>query len=61
MRTPADPQRVHDLAHTGDPADAVIRAWTNPGPNPQWHEAARREVRKTMPVLAAALDRFAKR
>ena len=59
MHTPADPATVQHLAQRGEPAQAVIEAWTRPGPHPQWHEAAKREVRDAMPVLAAALDRMA--
>lgn len=38
--------------------DAVIRAWTEPGPNPAWHEMTRKEVHDSMPLLARALDRL---
>lgn len=43
------------------PAGTAIRlAWTNPGPDPQYHEAMKKRVRKDMPVLARALDRAEK-
>ena len=36
--------------------DAALRAWTNAGPRPDVHHKAKDVVRKTMPVLARALD-----
>ena len=36
--------------------NAVLRAWTNAGPRPDVHKRAKDVVRKTMPVLARALD-----
>lgn len=39
-------------------SDAVARAWTTPGANPEWHKKAQQEVRDAMPVLARALDRL---
>ena len=36
--------------------NAVLRAWTNAGPRPDVHRRAKDVVRKTMPVLARALD-----
>ena len=59
MRTPRDPGAVARLAGAGRPVDAVLAAWTDPGRAPEWHARARGEVRQTMPVLAAALDRLA--
>ena len=59
MDTPTDPRRARDLASRGTPAQAVARAWTDPGPRPDWHRAAQDEVRRAMPTLAAALDRLA--
>lgn len=43
------------------PEEALVRAWTEPGPNPAWHWATRKEVRDAMPLLARALDRLADR
>ena len=37
-------------------AEAVLDAWRVPGPCPEMHEAAKREVRKVFPYLAARLD-----
>lgn len=36
--------------------NAVLRAWTNAGPRPDVHRRSKDVVRKTMPVLARALD-----
>ena len=36
---------------------AIMAAWMNPGPHPAYHRAMKAEVRRTMPVLATALDR----
>jgi hypothetical protein len=41
-----------------EPLDAVIKAWTEPGPHPAWHEETKRVVRDAMPLLARALDRL---
>lgn len=38
---------------------AVHLAWAILGPAPMVHRAAKNQVRKTMPVLARALDRLA--
>lgn len=40
------------------PVEAVVRAWNQPGTNPEWHEAMRRQTRYNMPILARALDRL---
>lgn len=37
-------------------AEAVLDAWRIPGTCPEMHEAAKREVRKAFPYLAARLD-----
>lgn len=37
-------------------AEAVLDAWRVPGRSPATHEAAKREVRKSFPYLAARLD-----
>lgn len=36
---------------------AIMAAWMDAGPQPRYHWAMRAEVRRAMPVLAAALDR----
>ena len=48
-----DPRRDSALAAA---AEAVLDAWRVPGPFPAMHEAAKREVRKSFPYLAARLD-----
>ena len=41
------------------PAEAVARAWADPGPKRgTWHVHARRDVRDLMPLLGRALDRL---
>lgn len=40
-------------------ADAVARAWQDPGPrHGTWHASARREIERLMPMLAQHLDRL---
>ena len=39
--------------------EAIMAAWMNPGPQPAYHRAMQAEVHRTMPVLAAALERAA--
>lgn len=41
-----------------DPAEALRRAWSDPGNHPMWHVEAQAVVRRAMPVLGRALDRF---
>ena len=53
-RTPEGLRSLDDLP----PAEAVLRAWTDPGPNPEWHERTRHELHGSMPLLARALDRL---
>jgi hypothetical protein len=53
--TPAGLRRYDQL----DPAAAVLAAWTQPGANPGWHADAQHAVRRSMPLLARALDRLA--
>jgi len=43
------------------PIHAVVQAWTNPGNNPEYHKQAQEMVRRSMPLLARALDRLATR
>lgn len=57
MHTPHVPEalRMYDDL----PTDlAVVAAWTNAGPYPEWHEKCRRQVHALMPVLAHNLDRM---
>lgn len=42
------------------PEVAALKAWTDAGVAPQWHEASKRELRDLMPLLARALDRMEK-
>ena len=55
--TPRTPEGLRSLDHL-EPADAVLRAWTEPGPHPEWHERTRAELHLAMPLLARALDRL---
>lgn len=41
-----------------DPASAVRKAWRNPGKSEWTHREAQENLRKTMPLLARALDRL---
>lgn len=41
------------------PAQAVLLAWTNPGPHPDWHTKMQERLRLEMPLLAHNLDRLA--
>lgn len=58
MNTPTTPSglRQYDALAA---AEAAVRAWTTPGPNPAWHAASVRDVRDRMPLLARALDLLA--
>lgn len=58
VRTPYDEEKVKQLVSEGTAVEAVIRAWTNAGPFPCWHFEAVDDVRRSMPVLAEALDRL---
>lgn len=40
-------------------AEALVRAWTEPGPAPRLHEQERAELHRRMPLVARALDRLA--
>lgn len=39
--------------------EAVLKAWTNPGPVPEYHRDMQRELTLKWPVLARALDELA--
>lgn len=49
-------EHMYDHLH---PVDAVLCAWTVPGPVPAYHAAMQQQVRDAMPLLARALDRAA--
>ena len=55
--TPRTPEGLRSLNHL-EPADAVLRAWTDPGPHPEWHGMTRLELHRSMPLLARALERL---
>lgn len=59
MRTPSTPSGRAAYDHL-PPLEAIIRAWTEPGPRPDWHRRAQDEVRRAMPTLAHALDKAAR-
>ena len=59
MHTPSTPRGRAAYDHLPH-LDAIVEAWTTPGPRPTWHRRAQDEVRKAMPVLAHALDRAAR-
>ena len=40
------------------PDQAVARAWNDPGRSPMTHREAQDNLRKSMPLLARALDRL---
>lgn len=40
------------------PDQAVARAWADPGRSPMTHREAQDNLRKSMPLLARALDRL---
>lgn len=58
--TPRTPEGLRSLDHL-EPADAVLRAWIDPGPHPEWHERTRAELHLAMPLLARALERLERR
>lgn len=57
-RTPIDPGAVTMFDHL-PPFDAIMAAWTVPGPNVWWHHHMQQLVRDQMPLLGRALDRAA--
>ena len=59
MFTPSTPRGRSAYDHL-PPLDAIVKAWTVPGPHPDWHRRAQNEVRRAMPTLARALDEAAK-
>ena len=57
-RTPVDPSAWRQ-ADSLPPLEAVLAAWTDPGPVPFWHRMQQENLRLSMPLLAHALDRLA--
>jgi hypothetical protein len=55
--TPTTPGglRRYDQLH---PAEAVVRAWREPGEAPAWHDSVKREIRRLAPLLGRSLDRL---
>ena len=58
LDTPINYRALTELAKI-PPVDAVVDAWTNAGENPHWHEVAKYQVRRCMPLLAEALELLA--
>jgi len=58
MDTPVTDEGLRKYDHL-TPCAAALKAWTDAGSNPVWHHTCRHEVRKSMPLLARALDRLA--
>ena len=56
--TPITPDAIRQYDNL-DPLEAVVRAWTDPGPHRNWHAGAAGDVRETMPLLGRGLDRLA--
>lgn len=57
MRTPVTAAGLLKYDHL--PAiEAVLAAWREPGPRPDWHRATQQEVRDCMPLLARAIERL---
>ena len=56
MRTPVTSRGRAAYDHL-PPLEAIVKAWTEPGPSSYWHREAQDQVRRAMPVLARALDR----
>lgn len=52
MPRPADRDRMMPAAAVL----AVLEAWTEPGPVPEYHRAMQDELRRRWPALATALD-----
>lgn len=43
-----------------DAVERVRRAWTDPGPQPEYHRRKQAELRRDWPALAIALDAMVK-
>jgi hypothetical protein len=50
------PALVYELAARRDRHDAILEAWTEAGSHPDYHRGRQRDLRRTWPVLAQALD-----
>ena len=57
MSTPTTPEGLAQYDHL-PAAEAVVRAWTEPGDHPAWHRDRQAELCKSMPLLARALARL---
>ena len=44
-----------------DAVNKVLRAWRVAGPNPEFHEAAKKRLKREWPSLYAALDELDRR
>jgi hypothetical protein len=51
------PEAIRMYDHLS-PIEAILLAWTDPGPYPEWHTKMRRQVHALMPVLAHNLERL---
>jgi len=40
--------------------EKVVKAWTETGPQPRYHEEAKIRLRRSWPILGRALDELAK-
>lgn len=58
MKTPVSQGARAEFAEM-PPLEAVVRAWTDRGPFPAWHQKVQADIRKSMPLLADSLDRLA--
>lgn len=57
MHTPHTPEALRMYDHLS-PIEAILRAWTDAGPYPEWHAKMRAQVHNLMPVLAHNLERL---
>lgn len=57
MHTPHVPEALRMYDHL-PPIEAILRAWTQGGPYPEWHAKMRAQVHALMPVLAHNLERL---
>lgn len=57
MHTPFVPEALRMYDHLS-PMEAILAAWTQAGPYPEWHAKMRKQVHALMPVLAHNLERL---
>lgn len=57
VKTPGTPAGLRSLDRL-PAAEAVRRAWSEPGPNPGWDADVHETIRALHPLLARALDRL---